>query len=194
MGYQELIDALRKEGEEKVRTIWKEAEAEVQRIKGEAFKRIEEIRKEYSNIHSPSIKERTEVILSEAKGRARTIRLLAEKELSERLYSIAVKTLPLLRNERYKDIFGALIKELPPCRWKTVRVNPEDERIAKGYFQDSDIIPDSNIIGGLDVIDEDGVIHIVNTFEKRLERAWPEILPELIKDTYEEMQNLKLKI
>ncbi len=33
-------------------------------------------------------------------------------------------------------------------------------------------------------MDKEGKIRVVNTFEKRLENAWLEILPELIKDAY----------
>lgn len=189
MGYQELIDALQKEGEEKIHTIWKEAEAETQRIREEALKRLEGLRAGFSDIRSSSIKDQAEAILSEAATKAKTIRLLAEKELSERLYRLTVNSLPLLRNEKYKDIFSAMAKELPPRRWKTVMVNPEDERVAKEYFKDSDVMPDSNIIGGIDVTEIDGLIRIVNTFEKRLERLWPEILPGMVNDIRSMMQD-----
>lgn len=191
MGYIELIDALRKEGEEKVHTIWKEAETEAQRISEETFKRMENMREEYGNIHSSDIREQTETILSEAGSRARMIRLLAEKELSDRLYRLALCSLHLLRDERYKDIFDALIEELPHYKWKIVRVNSEDKRVAKEYFPDSDVIPDSNIRGGLDIAGRDGMIRIINTLEKRLERAWGEILPGLIKDVRSMIQDAR---
>jgi vacuolar-type H+-ATPase subunit E/Vma4 len=182
MGYKELIDALRREGEEKVLAIWQEAETEAQKVKEEALKRVEELKEEYNSINSSPIKEQTEAILLEAGSKAKTVRLLAEKRLLDRLYHLAVRSLHLLRNERYKDIFDALVNELPHNKWRKVRVNPADEGIAKRYFPNSDVIPDSNISGGLDVMEESGGFHIINTFEKRLEKAWMEILPGLIKD------------
>ena len=68
-----------------------------------------------------------------------------------------------------------------------MRVNPEDIELAKAYFPDSEIIPDGNISGGLDVLTGDGRIRVINTFEKRLERAWADMLPELIRDIYKEI-------
>lgn len=189
MGYKELIDALRKEGEEKVCKVWKEAEAEAQKIREESLKRIGEMRDEYNSIHSSIIKDRAESILSEAENTARTIRLQAEKRLSDRIYNLAVKSLYILRDDKYRDVFDALVKELPHYKWKVIRVNPEDKGIAKKCFQDSEILPDINIIGGVDVMENDIGIRIINTFEKRLERVWTEMLPELIKEIHCKFSN-----
>jgi vacuolar-type H+-ATPase subunit E/Vma4 len=58
--------------------------------------------------------------------------------------------------------------------------------MAETHLPDSKIIPDYKITGGLEVFRENRKQHIINTFEKRLERAWEEILPFLIIDTYRE--------
>ena len=42
------------------------------------------------------------------------------------------------------------------------------------------------ITGGMDAETADGAIRVVNTFEKRIERAWADLLPLLIKDVYQE--------
>ena len=187
MGYKELIGSLRKESEEKVLLIWQEAEAEAEKIRAEAREKIQKMRKQYDRIQASAVKEQTEGILAEADKRARMIKLSAEKSLADRLYLIAVSSLHLLRNEGYKTVFKALIQELPDQKWHTVRVNPEDAELVKTFFPDSEIIPDGNITGGLDVTTGDGRARIINTFEKRLERAWMDMIPGLIRDVYKEV-------
>lgn len=170
MGCKELIDALREEGEKKVQSIRRESESEAERIRAEAEKKIERIRDEYSKRRSSAIKEQRDAILSEAKKKAEEIKLLSERELSDRLYRLASSHLFLLRNERYGKVFDALVHELPTYLWKTVKVNPEDRGIAKEYFPEAEILLDGDITGGLEVSAEKGKILIRNTFEKRLER------------------------
>lgn len=184
MGCKELIDALRREGDEKARAIWREAEAESEEIRADADERIKRMQEEYSRMQAPAIKERIDPILSEAKQKADAVRLTAEKDMSVRLYRLALSVLSDLRDEGYSDISRSLVKELPLCKWEMVKVNPEDEKIAKEYFPDAEIITDSNITGGLEVQTKDGKIRISNTFESRLERAWMEILPALMRDIY----------
>lgn len=185
MGCQELIDALRKECEERIRKIWQEAEAEAERMRTEYLKRIENTKEEYGLNRSSALQFQTDAILSESKNMARLTMLSAEKTLSERLYRLAVDFLPRLRDARHEDVFAALVKELPPCEWGRVKVNPEDKRIAQTYFPESEIIPDSTITGGLEVTEKNGSIRVISTFEKRLESAWTEMLPELMNDVSE---------
>ena len=184
MGNGEFIEALRREGEEKIRTICREAEAEAERIRADAAGRISRIRENLGRTHFIALKEQAEAIVSEADREARMVLLSAEKELSGRLYAVAVKALARLREKRHPEVFDALAQELPVYNWQVVRVNPDDEEIARKYFPGSEIISDGGITGGLDVMDKEGKIRVVNTFEKRLENAWTDILPELIKDVY----------
>lgn len=187
MGYRELIDALHREGEEKVRSILQDAEAEAGRIRRDASGRINQIREDCSRMQSRAVNEQNETILSEADRRARMILLSAEKELSDRLYTTAVHALNLLREKRYPDVFGDLTHELPPYQWEVVRVNPDDEGRAREYFPNCEIISDGSITGGLDVMEKEGRIRVVNTFEKRLGNLWTEILPTVIRDIHEKI-------
>jgi vacuolar-type H+-ATPase subunit E/Vma4 len=41
------------------------------------------------------------------------------------------------------------------------------------------------ITGGLETISTEGEVRVVNTFEKRLERMWEEMLPEIMKEVKE---------
>lgn len=184
MGYSELIDALQKECEEKIRKIWHEAETGAERIREETSKRMEKMRREYDHDLSSVVRTRTETLLSEAGSAARAVRLTAEKELSERLYRTARESLHVLRDERYKDLFESLVRELPPGDWEVVKVGTDDRKIAKSCFPGSEILEEKGISGGFEVM-KGGNVRIVNTFEKRLERAWAEMLPEIVKDVYE---------
>ena len=187
MGYRELIESLRKEGENKIQLLWNEAETQAKKIREKVSSRIEQIKKEREKIQAEITKEQEELILSKAKARARRIKLSAEKALSDRLFSLALSSLSELRNNRYKEIFTSLINELPDMKWKEVRVNPVDIKIAQGFFPDARIIPDNSIAGGLEVKTENERMHVINTFEKRLERAWEDLLPRLIRYIYKEI-------
>ncbi len=184
MSYLELIEALRREGEEKVRLIWKDAEAEAEKIRNDGSRKINRIRENRKEALTTTVKERNQAIFSEAERKAHMVLLSAEKELSDRLYDTAAGSLALLREERYPNVFEALVHELPPCNWQIVRVHPDDEDRAREYFPDAEIICDGGITAGLDVMEEEGRIRVINSFEKRLENLWMDILPALITDIY----------
>jgi vacuolar-type H+-ATPase subunit E/Vma4 len=187
MGQKELIESLHKEAEEKIRQLWKDAEAEAEKIRAGTAEKIERAGEEYRKKQSTAVKKREQDILSKAAREARKIRLMTEKALSDRLFPLALSCLEVLKSERYKEVFGSLAKELPNARWKEVRVHPDDLNIAEKHFAASDIAPDSRITGGLEALSADGKTFVNNTFEKRLERAWDDLLPLLIKEIYKEV-------
>jgi len=187
MGYRELIESLRKEGEENISRLWIDVQEEADKINAETSQKIEEIREKYRKDQETAAGKQEDLILSETKNRARLIKLSAERALSDRLFPLAMSYLHELRNEAYKDVFASLVKELPHTLWREVRVNPQDITIAREHFPDSQVIPDDTISGGLEVIREDGRICIANTFNKRLEKAWEDVLPSLITDIYKEV-------
>lgn len=184
MGYKELIEDLLREGEEKVRAIRQEAEAGAGKIRKDALRRIEEMRAAYGKKQFSALKDEVDAVLSEAQGKARAIRLSAEEELSGRLRRLAAEALASLRDGRYEEVFGALVKELPPYGWEIVKVNPGDRDIAKRFFPDSEIVADNAIVGGLEVMTKDKKILVRNTFEKRLDMVWEEILADCFRDVY----------
>ncbi len=187
MGHRELIESLRKDGEEIINRLWSGVKAEADKINAEASLKIEEARENFRRDREIAVKRQEESILSGAKKRANRIKLSAEKALSERLFPFAVSHLRELRNDGYEEVFASLVKELPDAIWKDARVNPLDMSIAREHFPDSNVIPDDSISGGLEVIRGDGKISIANTFEKRLEKAWEDILPVIIREIYKEV-------
>jgi vacuolar-type H+-ATPase subunit E/Vma4 len=185
MGCNELIESLRKASEGRVCAIWTDAEEEVRKIWADVSHEIDRMREEYAGILSGPAHVEVSTILMEAHKKARMIGLSAEDLISKRLFSLAMTLLHRLRNEGYEDLFGRFARELPPLRWQTLKVNPDDVDLARKYFPDAEIFPDSNIAGGFRATAEAERIRVVNTFEKRLERAWADLLPDLMGDVRE---------
>ena len=187
MGHRELIESLRKDGDETISRLWSEVKAEAKKIDGETLLRIADLRKKYQKEQEAAAKREEESIISGVISKAHLIKLSAERDLLKRLFPLALPCLSELRDDGYREVFSLLAKELPDIQWKDVHVNPQDVEIAQEHFPDSNCIPDENISGGLKVIREDGRICIANTFEKRLENAWEDLLPLLIHSIYKEV-------
>lgn len=185
MGCEELIEALRKEADEKMREIRAEAEKEAEKVREDVSLRLEALQQD--NAAEKSSEEESARVLLEAQNRARMIRLTSEESLCARLYSLAAASLRILRGQGYEDTFQKLVLELPSAVWQKVRVNPEDLGLAKKFFPEAEVITDSSISGGMELEAEGGSVRIVNTLEKRLERAWPWMLPALRDDIYREV-------
>jgi vacuolar-type H+-ATPase subunit E/Vma4 len=182
MGCRELIESLRTAGDERIKAIREEAEQEAGRIREETARRIEALQSEHARRHAAEAAKEAEALMSEANSSIRRIRLRAERALAERLYAAARESLHTLRNVGYGDVFQGFARELPRFTWKSVRVNPEDVAIARELFHGAEILPAPEIIGGLEAVSEGERVRVVNTFEKRLERMWEEMLPDIMKE------------
>jgi V/A-type H+/Na+-transporting ATPase subunit E len=181
MGHRELVASLRREGEEKVSAIRQAAEAEVERFRGEATAGMLAVRDAFSKRQTEAMAVESEKVLGEAQRRAALIKLEAENRLAGRLRGMAIDSLAGLRDDRYAERFTLLAAELPPCKWETIRVNPSDSELARSRFPDTHIEPDCGISGGMKAATAGGRMTVDNTFEKRLERSWPELMPPLIQ-------------
>jgi len=185
MGCKELIDSLRAAGEGRVRALREEAEREVERIRADAAKRIEALQLQQKHQQAAAAADRASRLLAEANAQARLIRLRSERALAERLRGHARASLPSLRNAGYADMFVALVRELPPFTWKSVRVHPEDVTLARGHFPGAEVTPDPGITGGFIAASEGDQVRIANTFEQRLENLWEELLPDIMREAAE---------
>jgi V/A-type H+-transporting ATPase subunit E len=87
-----------------------------------------------------------------------------------------------MRGEGYEDLFAGLAAEAAGAEWGTVRVNPADRELAARYFPRAVVEADASITGGVEAVSTDGAFSVVNTLETRLERAWPELLPEIVAE------------
>ncbi len=187
MSYRELIEALHRGAEERIGEFRREAVAEASRFREEAADGLERMRKEFSGRQAVAVREASRDILADAESKARHMRLADLRELSERLSCLAVAMIAGLREKGYEELFCALARELPVCPWETVKVNPEDEEMARRHFPRAKIVTEPGISGGMEVCGEGGRICIVNTLDKRLERGWPELLPDLVAAAYREI-------
>ena len=186
MGCKELIESLRAAGDERIKAMRAEAEQEAERVRAEAASRIAGIQVQHAAKRSAAAAAHAEKYLAEANGTVRQNRLLSERALADRLYDLARASLPALRNVGYRDMFTSFAQELPRFTWKTIRVNPADEALAREHFPGAEILFDKAITGGLEVLSAAGEVKVVNTFEKRLESMWEEMLPEIMKEVMEQ--------
>jgi len=188
MSCRELIESLRNAAGERTRVLWREAEQEAASFRQETLLRLEQMRSELdrrrtapSNDMSPAV--------AEARNRGRAFRLFARQALSERLYQAALSSLPALRQRDPEKLFQSLAGELPQLPWETVRVNPADAALARKLFPGAEVVPDGTISGGMDASTGGGSIRVINTFEKRLERIWSELLPSLMREVEQEVSD-----
>jgi vacuolar-type H+-ATPase subunit E/Vma4 len=182
MGCKELIGSLRAAGDERLKAIRAEAEKEAERVRLDAGRRIEALQEEHARKHAAEAARQAETLMAEANRNVRAIGLRAERALAERLYGAARASLNALRNEGYRDVFTGFARELPRFTWKTVQVNPGDVALAREQFPGAEVLAEPGIIGGLVAASEGDQVRIVNTFEKRLERMWEEMLPDIMKE------------
>jgi vacuolar-type H+-ATPase subunit E/Vma4 len=187
MSSRELIESLRQAGEASIRAQRQEAEQETAGLQARAAQKIAALQKQYAERLSTVSSEELRRARAEAANRARSLRLAAEQTLADSLFSIARFSLRQLRDDRYPAVFERLVRELPALPWNIVRVNSADVDLAKKYFPGADIAGVSHISGGVDVSMADGTVRVINTLEKRLERVWSELLPQMVDDVYREV-------
>ncbi len=187
MGYKELTAELQREAEEKIAEMWRHAGERVSRAREETAAEMEGLRKASAGKQTAAEEEATRDILSVAERQVLETRLAGLQELSGRLHEMAVSQLAVLRMHRYEELFAALVWELPEFPWQTVKVNAADMELARRHFPAAEIAAGEGICGGMEVFSEDGRICVVNTLEKRLERGWPDLLPDLIAAVYREI-------
>ncbi len=183
MGRSELIASLQLQGEKKSREIWHKAETEAQTLKKAGNEAIEQRRAEADALQSRLVAEQSRPVLLAGERQARAIRAAARQKLALTLYELAQENLVQLRKTDYDGLFAALSQELPPLQWQQVSVTPTDQERAERHFPGAEISLDPNIVGGMKVVDASGRIRVNNTLQKRLERAWPDLLPDLLATT-----------
>jgi V/A-type H+-transporting ATPase subunit E len=186
MGYQELIASLRKEGSEKVKALHQETRAESEKIHEEEAEMIAKLMEEFREKEEALEKSQADRFFSAAQRTVRTIRLKAEANLADRLFGLALSCLHELRQDKYEKTFELLVNELPSTWWNEAVVHPDDKAMAETHFPNAEVVTDPAVIGGIEVYRENRRQHVINTFGKRLERAWEELLPLIVRDIYRE--------
>jgi vacuolar-type H+-ATPase subunit E/Vma4 len=182
MGRRELLEALQREGAEAMAAITSNGAAEEERLRTGAEERREELRREHEQQRELLCSDRKRTIMAGASREASLIRLRAEHALSLRLHERAHVCLKQLPGGGAERIFHALAAELPALPWHTIRIPPGDAALASAYFPDATIIPDETVAVGLKAATADGSLTVDNTLETRLEKMWPDLLPQLMAE------------
>lgn len=183
MGQRELMAALRQGAEAEIAALWQRTEQEAQRLRDQAQQQQRALEAELLSAAEQQGAREAAIREQLALRQQRSLRLEAEAALAERLLRLARELLPQLRG-RDEPIFTALAAELPPAPWGSLRVHPDDLPLARQLFAAVEIAGDPRISGGLEAETVDGGLRVVNTLEKRLQRLWPQLLPELRKEVY----------
>ena len=182
MGLDELLHTLRTNEQKQIEDIWQQARAEAESVHKQVTDAIARITQEHKDQLTAACQKSVNAILAESEKKTREKKLSVYRDLNETLYQTAVKLLPELRRLDYKNIFTELVNELPVMKWEKIIVNPSDIIHAARFFDEDVIVTDDSVGGGLIAICAEGKIVVNNTFEKRLERKWAYLLPELIQD------------
>jgi vacuolar-type H+-ATPase subunit E/Vma4 len=181
MARQPLVDAIRREAEAEVAATWEKARAEVEACEAGCARAIATARREASTIVAAKAAAIDNAATHGAEKEARRIQAIASAALAGRLHTLAVAMLPRLRTADYPEHFAALAQELPARTWQRVIVNPADEALARAFFPSAQIDRDATVAGGLIVETDEGRVRVDNSLRTRLDAAWPDLLPALMR-------------
>jgi V/A-type H+-transporting ATPase subunit E len=184
MSRSALIESLRRAAAEERAAAWQEARAASAAATAEAEQSVaaEKARLEAECAQAALRLEREGA--SRARIEARRARMAATRALAERMGALARAELARVRDVDNGPLFRALVAELPDRGWQSVAVNPADATLAVTAFPSARIDLDPTIIGGFRAATADGRIQVSNTLDTRLERAWPDLLPQLISAVF----------
>ena len=189
MGVDALIASLRTHHQQQIGEIWQEAEAQAAVLQKKADDDINDTRADFDSRLTAASASEEESIQHQLRDRKRQLLLQAEQRLAARLKKQAEQLLDRLRDQEYDHVFKKLVAELPERKWDKVRVNPADVDLIRTCLPQVPVEPDTTIIGGLVVAAVREAVQVDNTFEKRLEKIWPELLPEMVGEIYRNMRN-----
>lgn len=181
-----LIDELRRKAKQDADALWTKARTDADAYRNAQQHAIEEQRVHDAARLTAAAAEVERAATAGAEREARRICATAKSTLADRLRALAAGALPEFRNSDYPRLFASLAEELPALAWQHVRVNPADETLAQTMFRGAAVSCDANIAGGVDASAHDGRVKVTNTLDARLDSAWPEILPDLMKEVLEE--------
>jgi len=173
--------ALQHQGEEQIRAFWKTAEEQVAKRRQELKVEQEKLRSAADRQLQAEVARRRNSLLSEAQTRAMANRLHAEADLDERLQELASQVLVELAANNREALWRALCAELPPAKWRKIELSQADRFLAAQDFPQAEIALDDTLAGGLIVTGCDGGVKVDNSLDCRLRRAWPDLLPQLMK-------------
>lgn len=188
MSHSALIDDLRARGEQQIAAMRQQVREEIDGLRAKADHRLTEAETHCQLVADQSRETVRRKMAVTAQRQASAIATRAEQGLNSRLYALAKALLNGLPGTKRAELFTRLAEEITAGDWQTIIVHPEDTPVARQLFPQAEIVPDGEITGGLVASTADGGITVINTLDKRLERLWPELLPEILRDVVEHEQ------
>lgn len=189
MGESELKTALQRDGEAQIRDFWQSAEATVTDRRSEFEAELTRLRAKTDQQIQAEVDVLRNTLLFEAQAVAMGCRLHEEAALAERLLLLARQSLALLANHDRDTLWQALCEELPTADWTVLTVDPADRQRGVHSFPAASITSEETLGGGLIAATADGMIRIDNSLNRRLMRAWPDLLPKLLAELRQRVDN-----
>jgi vacuolar-type H+-ATPase subunit E/Vma4 len=185
MGRNELLAALQREGREKVAAISGRRAAEEERLRAATAEKIVTMRREHEQQRELLCSARQRQILAKAGREAALLCLRAEHTLALRLHERARHSLPQLYSDDAEHLFSQLAAELPSLPWQTIWTTPDASSAAAALFPTATIVADPALAGGIKAALAEDSLTVDNTLETRLEKLWPDLLPQLLAELRE---------
>ena len=182
MARSALIESLRSHASRDAQAVWDAARAEARRRQDELDEALAQERRLLDEALAAETRRIDTQARVEAAHKARAASAGVAVALGERLLALARAELPGLAAGSRAELFDALARELPPCRWQSVRVNPADADLAARRFPGAAVETDPAISGGMEVACDEGRVAVSNSLETRLAIEWPDLLPGLLAD------------
>lgn len=199
MSVEDILQALDEQCREECQSIFSEAQKEVDDILAKVEVEVEDIRlAKLEKIRALAANEKSGMYYS-ARLRAKNLVIEAkESVLSEALHRAQEIIVTLRDNPDYPRVFEGLVLEaLPRIGGEgVVHVDPRDEQLAQRVLKekgmDLPVVADLTCAGGVMVSDSEDRVHIVNTFDERLQRARERMKLEIADILFGEMEKASL--
>jgi V/A-type H+-transporting ATPase subunit E len=172
----ELLEKIRREGEERIQALLQEAEEEAQKRFRAAEEELARWREETLRRADSEIEGEKRLVLSRARARAREIVLRAKSEAGEQLFRRLLEEAEKLREDakRYKSFLTRCLKEAEgeiggPL---VLYIDPRDEKVIKSLIKGKDHKIGGSIktLGGFLATNERGDLLVDNRLETRIQK------------------------
>lgn len=180
-----LIDRLRRDTQAAIDSAWREAQASADAVWAESERVCEQARADSERATAQRTAELVRRVLGAAERDACRVRTEAKAAMAERLRTLAISMLPALRDAAGPELFAMLAAELPDFEYDEIIVAPHDGDRARLRFPGARISCDAVVAGGIDAYAARRRIRIDNTLATRLEVVWPCLLPLLMREVLE---------
>ena len=185
MGRRELLEALQRDGREKVAAITGQRAEQKERLRAEIASKIVVLQQKHEVQRELLCSGRQRQLLAKADREAALIRLRAEHALGLRLHERARNFLPQLYADDAERLFPLLAAELPALPWQTIWTTPAAISAAAALFPTATIVADPELTGGIKAALAEDILTVDNTLATRLEKLWPDLLPQLMAELRE---------